>query len=111
MAAEEPNRPEPAGGPPALWYRSWRFYLVLVLGVAAYAYGWKVTQINLGELWRGASLIEPFARSLASPDVGGKFEEQGALLRRFSPAEFAAFLRKEQSDYAEIVRAAGIKEQ
>ena len=69
MAAEEPNRPEPAGGPPAPWYRSWRFYLVLVLGVAAYAYGWKVTQINLGELWRGASLIEPFARSLASPDV------------------------------------------
>src|SRR5438132_9233554 len=68
MAAEDPG-PEPARGPPAVWYRSWRFYLVLVLGVAAYAYGWKVTQINLGELWRGASLIEPFARSLASPDV------------------------------------------
>src|SRR5438132_1712159 len=68
MAAEDPG-PEPARGPPAVWYRSWRFYLVLVLVVWAYAYGWRVTQINLGELWRGASLIEPFARSLASPDV------------------------------------------
>ena len=68
MAAEDPG-PEPARGPPAVWYRSWRFYLVLVLVVWAYAYGWRVTQINLGELWRGASLIEPFARALASPDV------------------------------------------
>jgi tripartite-type tricarboxylate transporter receptor subunit TctC len=49
--------------------------------------------------------------ALGSPDVGGKFEEQGALLRRFMPAEFAEFLRKEQADYAEIVKAAGIKEQ
>jgi tripartite-type tricarboxylate transporter receptor subunit TctC len=49
--------------------------------------------------------------SLDSADVGGKFEEQGALLRKFTPAQFAAFLRKEQEDYAEIVKAAGIKEQ
>jgi tripartite-type tricarboxylate transporter receptor subunit TctC len=49
--------------------------------------------------------------ALGSPEVGGKFEEQGAVLRRFTPAEFAGFLRKEQSDYAEIVRKAGIKEQ
>src|SRR5205807_1222266 len=50
MAAEDPG-PEPARGPPAVWYRSWRFYLVLVLVVWAYAYVWRVTQINLGELW------------------------------------------------------------
>jgi tripartite-type tricarboxylate transporter receptor subunit TctC len=49
--------------------------------------------------------------ALASPDVGGKFEEQGAILRRYAPAEFAQFLRKEQADYEAIVRAAGIKEQ
>ena len=62
-----------------------------------------------------AAIVERLNRelneALASPEVGGKFEEQGAVLRRFSPAEFAAFLRKEQADYAEIVRAAGIKEQ
>jgi tripartite-type tricarboxylate transporter receptor subunit TctC len=49
--------------------------------------------------------------ALGSPEVGGKFEEQGAILRRFAPAEFAEFLRKEQTDYADIVRKAGIKEQ
>jgi len=49
--------------------------------------------------------------ALASPDVGGKFEEQGAVLRRYTAAEFAAYLRKEHADYQAIVRAAGIKEQ
>jgi len=52
-----------------VWYRSWKFYLLLVLAAGAYAYGWRVTQIRLGELWRGAYLIEPFVRALASPDV------------------------------------------
>ncbi|MFN2646161.1 MAG: Bug family tripartite tricarboxylate transporter substrate binding protein [Burkholderiales bacterium] len=62
-----------------------------------------------------SAIVERLAKeldaALASPDVGGKMEEQGALLRRYTPSEFAAFLRKEQADYAEIVRAAGIKEQ
>ena len=62
-----------------------------------------------------AAIVERLNRelndALASPEVGGKFEEQGAVLRRFSTAEFAAFLRKEQAEYGEIVRAAGIKEQ
>ena len=49
--------------------------------------------------------------ALGSAEVGGKFEEQGAVLRRYTPAEFAQFLRKEQADYEAIVRAAGIKEQ
>ncbi len=56
-------------GRPVVWYRSWRFYLVLVLTVWAYAYGWGVTKIDLGELWRGAYLIGPFVQALASPDV------------------------------------------
>src|SRR5260221_2244812 len=62
-----------------------------------------------------AAIVERLNRelndALASPEVGGKFEEQGAVLRRFSTAEFAAYLRKEQAEYGEIVRAAGIKEQ
>jgi phosphonate transport system permease protein len=40
-----------------------------VLLVAVYAYGWDVTQIRLGELWRGAPLIRPFVSALAHPDV------------------------------------------
>jgi len=62
-----------------------------------------------------APIIERISRelndALASPEVGGKFEEQGAVLRRYTPAEFAQYLRKEQADYEAIVRAAGIKEQ
>lgn len=56
-------------GRPVHWSRSWRFYLLFLLGVFVYAYGWKVTQINLGELWRGAHLIQPFVLALASPDL------------------------------------------
>ncbi len=52
-----------------VWYRSWRFYLVLLVGLVVYVYGWKVTQIRPAELWRGARLIEPFVVALASPDV------------------------------------------
>jgi len=51
------------------WYRSWRFYIMAALTVAAYAYGWKVTQIRLPELWRGAHLIAPFVAALGSPDL------------------------------------------
>ncbi|HXX39625.1 MAG TPA: phosphonate ABC transporter, permease protein PhnE [bacterium] len=61
--ARAPNRR------PRAWYRSWRFYLMTAAALAMYVYGWQVTQIRLGELWRGAYLIAPFASALASPDV------------------------------------------
>ncbi len=52
-----------------VWYRSWRLYAGAAVALAVYVYGWQVTQIRLGELWRGAYLIAPFASALASPDV------------------------------------------
>jgi phosphonate transport system permease protein len=55
--------------PPVAWYRSWRFYVTVLLTLLVYGYGWKITQIHLVELWRGAPLIEPFVAALASPDV------------------------------------------
>src|SRR5436853_2972011 len=62
-----------------------------------------------------AAIVERLSKelneALSSPEVGGKFEEQGALLRRYTPAQFAEFLRTEQAEYEQIVRAAGIKEQ
>ncbi len=63
--------PSPRGGAarPVPWYRSWRAYAGLVLTLLVYAYGWHVTQIRLGELWRGAPLIRPFVAALATPDV------------------------------------------
>jgi phosphonate transport system permease protein len=69
MAVKELSRPRPAGSWPVAWYRSWRFYFWALAVLAAYAYGWRVTQIRIGELWRGAHLIEPFVAALASPDV------------------------------------------
>jgi phosphonate transport system permease protein len=51
------------------WYRSWRFYIMAGLTLAAYVYGWQVTQIRLPELWRGAHLIGPLVAALASPDL------------------------------------------
>jgi phosphonate transport system permease protein len=81
MAVKELTRSEPArNSRPAAWYRSLRFYVVLMVIVAAYAYGWRVTQIRLGELWRGAHLIEPFVIALASPDVVARDQQiqQGA---------------------------------
>jgi len=81
MAVKELSRSEPArNSRPAAWYRSLRFYVVLMVIVAAYAYGWRVTQIRLGELWRGAHLIEPFVIALGSPDVVARDQQiqQGA---------------------------------
>ena len=51
------------------WYRSWRFYIITLLTLGMYIYGWQVTQIRLPELWRGAHLIAPFVAALGSPDV------------------------------------------
>jgi tripartite-type tricarboxylate transporter receptor subunit TctC len=60
-----------------------------------------------------AAILERLNRelnaTLASPDVRGKFEEQGAVIGSGSAAEFAAFLRKEQADYEKVVRAANIQ--
>src|SRR5206468_8426443 len=80
MAVKAYGPASPAGGwQPDTWYRSWRFYLALLLALLAYAYGWRVTQIRLGELWRGAHLIRPFVAALAAPDVltRQEFVQQG----------------------------------
>jgi phosphonate transport system permease protein len=70
MAATKPGRGASVDRwRPQAWYRSGWFYLFVVITVVAYAYGWRVTQIRLGELWRGAHLVGPFATALASPDV------------------------------------------
>jgi phosphonate transport system permease protein len=70
MAVKELSGPRPAGNwQPIPWYRSWRFYVGVAVVLVAYTYGWRVTQISLGELWRGAHLIQPFVVALASPDV------------------------------------------
>src|SRR3990172_9216677 len=49
--------------------RPWTLAL-LVLGLAlVYAYGWRVTQIDLGQLVTSAHLVRPLVRDLVRPDV------------------------------------------
>lgn len=37
--------------------------------LAVYSYGWKVTEINLGDLFRDFNLVKPLAKELIQPDL------------------------------------------
>jgi phosphonate transport system permease protein len=68
MAHETVSRPLPPTIPRPQT-RPWTLAL-LVLGLAViYAYGWKVTQIDIGQLMTNAHLIRPLVRDLIRPDV------------------------------------------
>jgi len=44
--------------------------VLITLGLfAVYSYGWKVTEINLSELFRDFHLVKPLVRELAHPDL------------------------------------------
>lgn len=45
-------------------------YLVIVMAVlAVYSYGWKVTEIEMKELFRDFHLVKPLVKELVSPDL------------------------------------------
>jgi tripartite-type tricarboxylate transporter receptor subunit TctC len=46
---------------------------------------------------------------LAAPEVRTALERIGAEIRTGSPADFVAFLSKEQRKWDEVVRLAGVK--
>lgn len=54
---------------PRPWFQSGRFLLLLAALTLVYAYGWRVTKINLGELSRGTRFVKPFVVDLFRPDV------------------------------------------
>jgi tripartite-type tricarboxylate transporter receptor subunit TctC len=47
--------------------------------------------------------------ALAAPEVRTALERIGAEIRTGSPADFSAFLAKEQRKWDEVVRLAGVK--
>lgn len=49
--------------------RPWTLALLLVGLAVVYAYGWKVTQIDLGDLVTKAPLVKPLVRDLVRPDL------------------------------------------
>jgi len=68
MANQTITRPVPPAIPRPQT-RPWTLALLLVGLALIYAYGWRVTQINLGELLTSAGLVRPIIRDLVRPDV------------------------------------------
>lgn len=54
-------------------------------------------------------LAEEIRKSLAKPEIRAKMNEQGAVIIGDTPAEFAAFLRKDQERWAQVIKASGVK--
>ena len=46
-----------------------RFLVIALVVAAIYSYGWRVTEINLGELVRDFHLVKPLVRDLLQPDL------------------------------------------
>ncbi|MZH02685.1 MAG: phosphonate ABC transporter, permease protein PhnE [Nitrospinae bacterium] len=46
-----------------------RFLIIVLAVLAVYSYGWKVTEIEVGELFRDFHLVKPLVKELASPDL------------------------------------------
>lgn len=54
-------------------------------------------------------LAEEIRKSLAKPEIRARMREQGAVIIGDTPAEFAAFLRKDQERWARVIKASGVK--
>lgn len=50
-------------------YARTKFVLTTLALLAVYSYGWKVTEINLGDLFRDFHLVKPLVKELAHPDL------------------------------------------
>ena len=69
MSQQIATAPPAAPERPRAWFQSGRFLLFLAGLLVIYGYGWRVTNINLPELVKGATFVRPFVRDLARPDV------------------------------------------
>ena len=56
--------PTPSGS-----YARTRFFVIALALLSLYAYGWRVTEIDVGELFRDFHLVTPLVRELAQPDL------------------------------------------
>ena len=50
-------------------YLKTKFLVIAIAVLAVYSYGWKVTEIEMGELFRDFHLVKPLVKELASPDL------------------------------------------
>lgn len=54
-------------------------------------------------------LNEAMLKAMAKPDVKARLEKLGAVAVGDSPAEFAAFLKRDYTRWEEVIKAAGVK--
>lgn len=50
-------------------YAKTKFVFIALAVLAVYSYGWKVTEISIGELFRDFHLVKPLVKELAHPDL------------------------------------------
>jgi phosphonate transport system permease protein len=55
--------------PPRPWFQSGRSLLLVAALAVVYAYGWRVTKIDLSALLTGTKFVKPFVVDLVRPDV------------------------------------------
>ena len=48
-------------------------------------------------------------KSLARPETRERMKGQGAIIIGDTPAEFAAFLRKDNERWAQVIKASGVR--
>ena len=46
-----------------------KFFFIALAILAIYSYGWRVTEINLGDLFRDFHLVKPLVKELTQPDL------------------------------------------
>jgi tripartite-type tricarboxylate transporter receptor subunit TctC len=54
-------------------------------------------------------LAEEMRKSLARPETRERMKAQGAIIIGDTPAEFAAFLRKDNERWAQVIKASGVR--
>ncbi len=54
-------------------------------------------------------LSEEMRKSLAKPEMRERMKSQGAIIIGDTPAEFAAFLKKDSERWAQVIKASGVK--
>lgn len=54
---------------PPIGHIKTKFVFIALTVLAVYSYGWKVTEINLGELLRDFHLVKPLIKELVQPDL------------------------------------------
>jgi tripartite-type tricarboxylate transporter receptor subunit TctC len=54
-------------------------------------------------------LNEAVVKAIANPEVRARMEKLGAVVVGDSPAQFAAFLKRDYTRWEEVIKAAGVK--